>query len=293
MSHARRADLAGCDARRTGNRRVDVIKSGRPAGGWVRSVRVPESAILASSIAIGGASGAALGIVREYDRSTTTLTQSTEVLSRALRHNLRNDMTVILGHLDQLDGNESKQSSEPVRAIRRKIDDVMILSEKAQEIELAVTGENRQRHPVDAAAFVSRRVIAIEQAHDDVTIETDMPDQTWVEGDWMLETAIENVFETAIGNGQPGADLLVTIEHGDPGWTAIEIVDPDNHLPATDFDTLKNGTETPLQHSQGLGLWLANWIVESYNGRLDLDRSEDGSTVTLCLRRAVPTPRNR
>ncbi|WP_181685520.1 sensor histidine kinase [Halorhabdus salina] len=253
----------------------------------------PESAILASSIAIGGASGAALGIVREYDRSTTTLTQSTEVLSRALRHNLRNDMTVILGHLDQLDGNESASPSESVQAIRRKIDDVMALSEKAQEIELAVTGKDRHRHPVDATAFVSRRVAAVEHTYEDVTIETNVPDRAWVEGDWMLETAIENVFETAIVNGQSGADLFVTIEHVDPGWTAIKIVDPDNHLPATDFDTLKNGTETPLQHSQGLGLWLVNWIVQSYNGRLDLDRDDDGSNVTLCLRRAVPTRRDR
>lgn len=251
----------------------------------------PESTILASSIVFGGTGGALAGIIREYDRSTTTLTQSTEVLSRVLRHNLRNDMTVILGQLDQLEENISGPPAEQVRRIRSKIDEVVTLSEKAQEIEFAVTGNNRQRHPVDAVTFVKRRAQALKSAHTDVAVKTDLPESAWVSADWMLETAIENVFETTLMNGDPGTELKIDVDQSETGWAEITIVDVNNHLPAAEINTLRSGTETPLQHSQGLGLWLVNWIIESYGGTLDIETGSDCSIVKMRLRRTLPAER--
>jgi len=247
-----------------------------------------ESTILASAIAIGGVGGAGLGVARELDRSARTLTQSTEVLSRALRHNLRNDMTVILGQLDELEADVSGPAAEHVRSIRRKVDDVVTLSEQAQQIEAAVTGTDRQRHPVDAVEFVDRRVRATRAANPEVRIEADLPATAWVNADWMLETAIENVLRTAIANGGAETVLEIGIEHPSPGWTDIRIVDVEGHLPNAEVEPLNSGAETPLQHGEGLGLWLVNWIVEGFGGDLDI-RCEDGvSVVVLRVRRALP-----
>jgi signal transduction histidine kinase len=44
------------------------------------------------------------------------------------------------------------------------------------------------------------------------------------------------------------------------------------------------GEETPLQHSDGLGLWLVTWVVRSSGGDLTLDDADPrGSRVTLRL----------
>ena len=261
--------------------------------GAVTSLGSAESAILASSIAIGGAGGTAFGVAREFDRSTRTLTQSTEVLSRALRHNLRNDMTVILGQLDELESEVSGSAVEHISSIRRKIDDVVVLSEQAQQIEIAVTGEGRQRQPIDAVEIIERRVRATKAAHPAVDFETNLPETSWVSADWMLETAIENVFETAIANGGTDTSLAVSIERPGPRWTLIRIVDTGGHLPATEIEPLNMGTETPLQHSEGLGLWLVNWIVEGFGGTLELDRDNGICVVEIKLHRAVPTRNER
>ncbi|WP_136687213.1 sensor histidine kinase [Halorhabdus amylolytica] len=251
------------------------------------------SALLASSIVIGGAGGALLGIAREFERSTRTLTQSTEVLSRALRHNLRNDLTVILGQLDELESEVSGTTREHVISIRRKVDEIAELSEQAQQIEVAVTGEGRRRHPVDAVEIVERRVRATRAANPGVRFETDLPETAWVSADWMLETAIENVLETAIANGGSETVLRIDVEHLGPRSTVVRIVDAGGHLPAAEIEPLNSGTETPLQHSEGLGLWLVNWIVEGFGGTLELDQFEDVCVVTLRLHRAIPTRQQR
>jgi len=248
----------------------------------------PEATLLASSIALGGASGAGVGIVREYDRSKTTLTQSTEVLARALRHNLRNEMTIILGQLDELEAEQSGQSTEQTETIRQTVEDVVTLSEKAQLIEIAVTGERRQRHPVDAVTYLTNRIDTIEDDQEDVTIETDLLEEAWVNADWMLGIAIENVIETAIDNGDPGATLEISVDQAGTGTTAIRIVDRNHDLPAAEIETIRSGTETPLQHSQGLELWLVNWIIDSYGGRLTIETADEGTVVSFVLKRARP-----
>jgi len=44
-------------------------------------------------------------------------------------------------------------------------------------------------------------------------------------------------------------------------------------------------TETRLEHSSGLGLWIAKWIVEQYDGTLSVKPNPDshGSNVVIEL----------
>jgi signal transduction histidine kinase len=50
---------------------------------------------------------------------------------------------------------------------------------------------------------------------------------------------------------------------------------------------LTHGTESPLHHGSGLGLWLVHWLVEASGGDLDFaDNRQRGSVVTLTLERA-------
>ncbi|WEL18290.1 Signal transduction histidine kinase, contains PAS domain [Halorhabdus sp. SVX81] len=240
--------------------------------------------LLVSSIALGGTGGAVAGTIREFDRSTTTLTQSTEVLSRVLRHNLRNDMTIILGQIDQLDG-DADASRKPRRTIRTAVDDIASLSEKARLVELAVMREERQCHPVDAVGCV-RAGVETTRADDDVDVKTDLPETAWVRADWMLEIAIENVLRTVRARGDDTM-VSVSVDRTDTGRVSIRIVDVDGHLEPPEIQTLIAGTETPLQHSEGLDLWIVRWIVRGYGGSISVENG-DTCAVTLRLHRTMP-----
>ena len=58
-------------------------------------------------------------------------------------------------------------------------------------------------------------------------------------------------------------------------------------IPDEEVTVLPRGTESPLHHGSGLGLWLVHWLVSASGGDLDFaDNRPRGSVVTLTLERA-------
>jgi C4-dicarboxylate-specific signal transduction histidine kinase len=49
---------------------------------------------------------------------------------------------------------------------------------------------------------------------------------------------------------------------------------------------LNSGTETPLAHGSGVGLWVMNWYVKKSGGELEITGNDSGTTVTMQLKRA-------
>lgn len=60
------------------------------------------------------------------------------------------------------------------------------------------------------------------------------------------------------GVGETDAGASVSVHNGGPA------------LPEHERRVLETGHETSLEHSQGLGLWLVNWIVTGLGGRVTL-----------------------
>ncbi|WP_197428665.1 HAMP domain-containing histidine kinase, partial [Halapricum sp. CBA1109] len=53
--------------------------------------------------------------------------------------------------------------------------------------------------------------------------------------------------------------------------------------PDDELDAIDSGTETPLRHGTGLGLWQLTWAVRTMGGELSFD-TDDGTTVTFTVR---------
>jgi signal transduction histidine kinase len=71
-----------------------------------------------------------------------------------------------------------------------------------------------------------------------------------------------------------GDAVCLRVEDDGPGFTDAEL--------AVHADT--EATETALQHSDGVGLWLVRWIVDAYGGEFAVRNADDGGavvTVTL------------
>lgn len=49
-------------------------------------------------------------------------------------------------------------------------------------------------------------------------------------------------------------------------------------IPEFEQTVLEEGTETPLEHGSGLGLWIVNWIIDDHNGSIDVESSGEGGT---------------
>jgi signal transduction histidine kinase len=67
---------------------------------------------------------------------------------------------------------------------------------------------------------------------------------------------------------------------------AVRVADNGPGIDEQERRAVTEGRETPLEHSSGVGLWLARWITERNGGSLSIENTDDGAVVTVVLPRA-------
>ncbi|NEU58308.1 response regulator [Halorussus sp. MSC15.2] len=214
--------------------------------------------------------------------------QRLQVFNRILRHNLRNDLNVVLGRAENI-AEEFPPAANEASIIRQKASELIEISEKAREVGKTLDGENRATKQIDVTDCVKRTCEEFRQSYPDVAITTDTPQSAVVYGDKTLEAAISEIVENAIEHGGDRPSVSVTVSaSGDDEWVEVTVLDDGPGIPEEERKVLAEGEETALHHGSGLGLWLSNWIVGKFGGDLTFDDYHtNGGEVTLRLQQAT------
>jgi PAS domain S-box-containing protein len=219
-----------------------------------------------------------------------------QVLNRVLRHNLRNDLTVVMGLADHLRGSVSDPAlAERAGTLRDNAAEVASTSEKVRTIE-RITGrraESDGTERVDAAGQLRAAVAGARRDHPGADITVDVPDELPVRATGDLQRAfaelVENAVEHADGTPRLRIDAATGVGHDDR--TELRFHDHGPGIPDREWEIVAGEREiTQLTHGTGLGLWLIRWIVEFCGGEIECRRREDGTTVVLSLRSADVDP---
>jgi signal transduction histidine kinase len=193
--------------------------------------------------------------------------QRLAVVNRILRHNIRNDLNVVRGILSQLD------DGDLIRTAVDHVDDIVEIADKARHVERTISHSTVRRTELEP--FVAEAVARVERSHPEAHVavagDTDTPAVT----DTNLDTALTELLEYAIRqqNGEPSVSLTVSDRPGER--VRIDVRYPGGPVSPNDRRVLDRGSETPLEHCRGLGLWLVKWIVENAYGRLEFPENGD------------------
>ncbi|MEA5386733.1 PAS domain S-box protein [Haloarculaceae archaeon H-GB2-1] len=208
--------------------------------------------------------------------------QQLQVLQRVLRHNLRNDMTVVLGHVERLRQEEATSSAwlDSVDKIEATAEELLALGEKVRTTRQALADDTQHRHSIDVAELVPTLAETASERYPQATISSTV-DATDCPVDGSIETALEELLDNAVRHSDraaPTVDLSARcIEDGD--WIEIRVADDGPGIPDEEREVLRRGAETALLHGTGLGLWLVNWTVTAAGGEVSIDVSETYGTV--------------
>jgi len=207
------------------------------------------------------------------------LASGLSVINRVLRHDLRNHATVLEGQLELID-----DDSEQVRIMRQHVWRIVELSEQARNMETILRADDRT--PVDASAVVREVATEVQDQYPAAEIDLDCPGEAPVMAHGLLDTAVANVVENAVvHNEDPEPSVEVTVAERD-GMVDIRVSDDGPGIPDHELAIRDHATESALEHSNGLGLWLVDWFAERSDGDLTIEAGEDGSEVALSLPRA-------
>lgn len=206
------------------------------------------------------------------------------VLNRVLRHNLRNNLTVIKGHTEMMSMDGT--SPDNIEVVLEEIDGLMELTNKARELD-KIIAEEFEREEVDLVALLEDVVTEIQDEAPEATVTMAVPeDSVVVSALPSLRRAFVELVENAAKH--TGADPAITVSVTlVPNGVEITIEDDGPGLPAHEQQVIESGVETPLTHGSGLGLWLVYWIITSHDGTVDIAVDETGTAVTLELPRGA------
>lgn len=210
--------------------------------------------------------------------------QQLKVFHRVLRHNLRNKGTAIKGNADVLERSLSSETNiDRLQTIQRNVQSLITISEKAhhvRQIIADVLDESATRELSSVIENISRQV---ESSYS--TAEVTVIDETnrSLEIDARALHAFYELVENAISHSNadtPQAEVTVT---ADATTATVTISDNGPGIPDQEQRVLAAGTEDPLEHSSGLGLWFSHWLIHYVGGNITIDTNESGTTVTVTL----------
>ena len=203
-------------------------------------------------------------------------TRLVELLNRVLRHNLRNELTVIEGYTDFID--DPPADVDVQAKIRRPLRRLTSLSDRARELENIA---EKAHDPVRLDPAESLSAVA-DRHREGTTVEIAVDTNRDICAGTELETAIDELVTNAVRHDTD--DTTVSLGARDDGeWIVVRVADDGPGIPPMEIAVVEAGHETPLEHGKGLGLWLVNWIVTQYGGSFQLSADDDGTVATLRL----------
>jgi PAS domain S-box-containing protein len=205
-----------------------------------------------------------------------TREQRLAVLNRVLRHNIRNDLDIVLAHASEIDDPATR---EPIRDTAQEL---AALATKARAVGRAMAATSEPPTEVDLVAVLTDVADQYGQRAAEVTVTA--PDSLVVTThEQVVRTVADELVENAVVHAGDAPAVTTTLTETADG---VELTVADNGPGISDHDlnALEEGMESQLSHATGLGLWLVQWAVTQLGGEMDIaDRDPTGTVVTIRL----------
>ena len=217
-------------------------------------------------------------------REAENLAETLSVLNRVLRHDIRNDVNVIEGYVDLIAADADTDADEHVEVVRDHTSRIVQLADYARDTEQLVAEGASNVERMDVVERLDAVCRDVRAAFPDATVVTDFPDRAEVRANRLVCSAFENLVENAIEHHpEPDPRVRVSVDPGGDA-TAVVVADDGLGIPDDEVAVLESGAESALEHSDGMGLWLVNWIVTYSGGDVEFAENDPtGSEITVRL----------
>lgn len=212
---------------------------------------------------------------------------TTEVLNRLLRHDLRNDMNVLYGYLQLAESLiDNDTVSDYLIEAREQAIEIINKSERARDLKTVLEKSyEMSNQPVRLDYALNEAIVRTTDEYNNADFQfTDCP-AIHVVADDFLPTAFESVIENAvvhndketpkieIAHEERETDVLVRIRDNGPG------------VPEESEEMIfGRAEESQLHHGTGISLFFTNNVIEHYNGDIWIEQNQsEGSTFVIRL----------
>jgi signal transduction histidine kinase len=214
--------------------------------------------------------------------------QHIDVLHRIFRHNLRNGVNSIMGWAQVVQNNidDPETVENAVSEILVRSEKLSRLSEEASRLEQILHGGGGYIRPIDVNQVVTTTLSDYDSVSEQIS--SDIPQNMAVLSRPELYYVIDNLIDNAFRHNCDDVEVEINAR-STPQFVKLTIADDGKGLPQVEQDIINGDSGIDkLNHTDGLGLWIANWILSSTNAEFNVS-VENGTKYTIKLHKPDPT----
>lgn len=216
-----------------------------------------------------------------------------QVLHRIFRHNLRNELTVILGMAEEVQ--QRVNDSTVKRAAKSIIKRAEHLESVSEKVLVAQNILDKRTHDttVEVGEVVQEAIAAAQEQWPSVAIIGEVEFPLPVDTSPRISEAIYGLIENSISHNTENPKVEVCATRRAPvhtstratgDWASITVRDNGPGVPDDIRNIVFDGHEiTKLKHGEGLGLWLVRWVVDIADGDIVYRRPGNWTEIQLQL----------
>ena len=219
--------------------------------------------------------------LKEYERQLETQRDNLEVLNQVVRHDIRNDLQLVLAYAEMLEEVVDEAGREYVKQVVASARDAVSITETARDVSEVMLQADAEPTQVRLRYTLEHELDEIRSTYENsvVTTEGTIP-RLEVVADDMLESVFRNLLTNAIEHNDteiPVVTVSASIEGDD---VEVQIADNGPGIPDERKETIFEEGEKGLEsQGTGLGLYLVKTLVNRYGGGVWVtDRTERWAT---------------
>ncbi|GAB3686753.1 PAS domain S-box protein [Salinarchaeum chitinilyticum] len=230
--------------------------------------------------------GSVQGVVETMRDLTEQRERETQLVSldRMLRHNLNNELNVVLGYAEMIEREGEGEIAEYATTITAATRRVLEQADKEREIVELLTDQSPPER-IDLCETVSAMVDRLEERYPEADVAYDLPERLQIVAIPEIVRAIEELVTNAIVHSDRDEPTVSIGAHHHNGTVRISVRDDGPGMPPQERRVIGDDSPIdPLVHSSGMGLWLVKRIANRTGGTLRFEETEsEGSEVTLVI----------
>ena len=210
--------------------------------------------------------------------------QHSRAVDHLLRHNLRNQLNVILGATDGLRDVVEGNGVASVDMVGSAAEQLLSMFETHHRIVNLLT-TRPDREYADIVPVIERVVRAATDAYPAATVDSGLPEAAVASALPELEQAVVELVENAVVHNDRADPHVELVVEQTASTVSLHVVDNGPPIAEMEYATLADEELlSHVSHPTGFGIWFVHLVVNGSGGNLRFERNDSaGNTVVIEL----------